>query len=386
LKSIHQNLSQVIKKRNIVIASVLKPVNDTRMFEKMAQSLADTGHYDIHILGYPSRTITPHPHIYFYSSQPFRRLSPYRLLIPYFSFVKAKQLEPDIVIITTHELLLFAWLLKMTRGCKIVYDVQENYLRNILYLSTFPWIFRPFMAIYVRLKEIISTSFIDHFILSDVGYQDELTFTKKKRVVIENKVKKSSVQKAHPFKSSDPHIKLLFSGTLAKSTGVFTAIELAKKLHELDSRIKLKIIGHCLKEDVWQKIKSSIKELPFVEVVGGDQLVPHEMIMESIGQSHFGIIAYPPNPSTQNTMPTKLFEYIGAHLPILLINHTLWEDYCKIYPAAIRFQPHEYDAADLLSRMVTTSFYATAPGENILWEGEARKLIALIARLNANQE
>ncbi len=40
---------QEIKKRRIVLASVLKPVNDPRMFEKMGQSLSH--HYEVHIIG-----------------------------------------------------------------------------------------------------------------------------------------------------------------------------------------------------------------------------------------------------------------------------------------------------------------------------------------------
>jgi hypothetical protein len=40
---------QEIKKRRIVLASVLKPVNDPRMFEKMGQSLSQM--YEVHIIG-----------------------------------------------------------------------------------------------------------------------------------------------------------------------------------------------------------------------------------------------------------------------------------------------------------------------------------------------
>lgn len=356
------------------------------MFEKIGQSLANTGQCNIHILGYPSRNITHHPNICFCPSRSFRRLSLYRLLIPYLFFIKARKVNPHVVIITTHELLLFAWLLKVTCRARIIYDVQENYFRNILYLSTFPLIIRPLLAMYVRLKEMINAPFISHFILSDVGYQNELPFTKNKCIVIENKVKKSLVRKARPLEPTVRHIRLLFSGTLAKSTGVFTAIDLAKKLHELDSRISLKIIGLCLKEDVWQKIKSSIKDSTFIEVVGGDQLVPHEMIMEAIGTSHFGIIAYPPNPSTQNTMPTKLFEYIGSHLPILLISNASWIDRCKSYPAAIPFHPDQYNAVELLNKMINTSFYSSPAREDIFWEGEAQKLMALIDNLSTTEE
>ncbi len=48
---------QEIKKSRIVIASVLKPVNDTRMTEKLGGSLLQR--YDVHIIGFPA----PHTHL-----------------------------------------------------------------------------------------------------------------------------------------------------------------------------------------------------------------------------------------------------------------------------------------------------------------------------------
>ena len=48
---------QEVKKRRIVLASVLKPVNDSRMFEKMGQSLAP--YYEVHIMGTQSIVNTP---------------------------------------------------------------------------------------------------------------------------------------------------------------------------------------------------------------------------------------------------------------------------------------------------------------------------------------
>jgi hypothetical protein len=46
---------QEIKKQTIVIASILKPVDDTRAFEKMAASLAGLGH-QVFLIGQPGKT------------------------------------------------------------------------------------------------------------------------------------------------------------------------------------------------------------------------------------------------------------------------------------------------------------------------------------------
>ena len=52
-----------MKKQRIVLASVLKPVDDVRMFEKIGKSLsAITGH-DVFIIGYPSKAPGADPKI-----------------------------------------------------------------------------------------------------------------------------------------------------------------------------------------------------------------------------------------------------------------------------------------------------------------------------------
>lgn len=350
------------------------------MFEKMAQSLAATGQYEIHIIGYPSHLIPSYPGIKFHPSRPFKRLSAYRLLIPLLDLVKGIRLKPSVVVITTHELLFFAWMLRIITGSKTVYDVRENYMRNILFLPTFSIFVRPFLAAYVRIKEVINAPFVSLFVLSDYGYEDEMTFMKKKSIIIENKVKRNAIQDRN-VKPADPDIKLLFSGTLAESTGVFTAIELAKQLHAVDSRITLSIVGYCAQASILKQIQAAIENHDFIQLEGGNQLAPHGRIMEAISQSNFGIIAYPPNPSTSNTMPTKLYEYIGSRLPILLIDYKLWVDKCVLYPAAITFNPEHYVAEDILHKMIITEFYAKPPGADIFWENEAHRFIAEIARL-----
>ena len=72
---------QEIKKRRIVLASVLKPVNDPRMFEKMGQSLANQ--YEVHCIGYPSQVKIHSPSVSLHPLPPFKRLSFSRLLAPF---------------------------------------------------------------------------------------------------------------------------------------------------------------------------------------------------------------------------------------------------------------------------------------------------------------
>jgi len=287
-----------------------------------------------------------------------------------------KSIRPDILIVTTHELLLPAMLYKLFFRARVIYDVQENYFRNILFLPSFNFLLRPLLAVYVRSKEKLLAPFIDYFILAESGYERELGFPGKRKIVLENKVQRSSSIKPKKHKM-DGFIHLIFTGTIADNTGVYEAITLARKLHHADARVRLTIIGYCARPQVLAAIKVDIQPLSFVTLIGGDQPVPHTEIIHIIQQADAGIIAYRPNAATYHSIPTKLFEYLGNHLPILLTNYDPWVRYCAPFDAAIPIDFANIDEKTILHKLRTQSFYTVAP-EQVYWDSEHSKLMHLL--------
>ena len=368
---------QEIKKRRIVLASVLKPVNDPRMFEKMGQSLSH--HYEVHIIGTRSKTDSIHDNIIFHPLASYSRISLDRMLAPLRILRKILYLKPALLVICTHELLWMVLIAKIFLRCPVVYDIRENYFRNILYTNSFPSILRVFIALYVRTKEWITRPLINIFFLAEAGYARELSFVKKK-LILENKVKKSLLTDGKKWSADDGNIHLLFSGTLALTTGIFVAIDLCTKLHELEPRIRLHIIGFSPMQSVYHEIKRHIKDSGFILFEVNHEPVPHSEILRAIQSADFGVIAYPPNPSTENTIPTKLFEYMGYRLPIILIDHAPWVAYCRPYSAAIPFHQDNIDAAAILDTMGRQTFYSKPPVD-VFWESEEHKLLQTVATL-----
>ena len=364
-------------KSTVVIASVLKPVDDSRMYEKIGLTLAESGGFHVHVIGCASGkskndNVTQHPF------RSFKRISLGRLLAPWRILFTTLRLNPDIFIFSTHELLYVAMFLKMRRKCRVIYDVQENYYWNILYTTAFPLLLRPFVALYVRGKEALSAKYIDHFLLAEKGYEQELRFPGNRYTVIENKVRieESEIKLPAEFETRKK-INLIFSGTLAETTGVFTAIELAVKLHVIDDRFRMTIIGFCSQPNVLEKIRLLIKPRPFIQLIVRDRPVPHAEIFKHLHLADFGLVTYQINPSTMNSIPTKLYEYLGFHLPILLVNHKPWVEYCQPCNAAVVFDPADYDASALYQQMMGRSFYATGPS-GVYWDSEVPKLLALV--------
>jgi glycosyltransferase involved in cell wall biosynthesis len=361
------------QKMKIVIASILKPADDVRGFQKMAMTLTAEGH-DVYLIGMPTTTPVTPPNIRFMELVPFHRLSWRRALAPVRVMKKIRQVKPQLLIVNTHELLLVGLLNRILFGTRIVYDIQENYYRNILWTRVFsPWV-RRLIASWVRMKEWLLIPFFHRVIFAEKCYAEELAFAVSKAVTIENK---AVLPNGFIRRPGNEKLLLAFTGTLSESTGVFEAIEFADRMYERRADLELHIIGSCAATGTLAEIMSRCSGKRYIKLVAGKMHVGHEHIMDLIARANFGIISYPPSPHTANRTPTKLFEYMSARLPILLRDNPRWRDLAGSVSAAIMVDFRNPTLEKILADMNRGNFY-TGPVDDFLWASEKQKLIDLV--------
>ena len=211
----------------IAIASTLKPVIDPRAYEKIGKSLAGPGQYDVHILGSLPTVAEVSPDISLYPISRNTKGSINRILVPWKILVLLKKIKPDILIINTHELLFIGVIFKFFTDKKLVYDIRENYYFNLLYQKNYPNGLRHLLALYVRTKEILLSKFVDHFLLAEQCYADEIKFIKRRYSIIENKFIPPEIDR---LKQNNSQVEFLVSGTISKEYGVFDALYFFKQL------------------------------------------------------------------------------------------------------------------------------------------------------------
>lgn len=394
----------------IAIASILKPVDETRMYRKIGHSLAKAGH-SVYIAGFKghseSKEIKLFP-LFF-----FRRLSFQRILASIKIYFWLLKIRPSILIITTHELLWISVLYKLLKDVKLIYDVQENYYLNIKRTNAFPPVLRDLIAVYVRWKEKLTAPFVDHFFLAEKGYKDELNFLGDKFTVVENKALSGlsgngsqsgnmrsageqttgedrelerSVRKqtiggdSENINKINRDYKLLFTGTLAESTGIFDCIDMAIKLHKENPQIQFTIAGMCHISEDYKKIKKRISGHEWIKIIGGNHPVAHQVILKLISESDAGFVYYTDLELVYNTMPTKLYEYLAFNLPILLQNHPQWLSLANSYNAAVAIDHQDFNAKSILDKLHDQYFYSTKPGQEVLWAGEEEKVLRVVKK------
>lgn len=341
------------------------------MFEKLGRSLALHSQADVHIIGFPSEAPSSE-RIYFHPiySKPFYRISIRRLFAPFKVLFMFFRIKPDAVIITTHELLLAGVLYKIIKKSKLYYDVQENYCYNIRYTNAFPYLLRIPVALYVRLKERLFSGVIDYFFLAEKGYVEELKFARP-CVTLENKLLKS-----HACSISDTsRFHLLFTGTLAETTGVLQAIGLASALHRLNNEVRLTIIGHAPDKKFLKKLQRQAVAYPFINLRASLFPVPHTEIIAAIRRAGTGIIIYPPNPSTRSSIPTKLYEYLGMKLPVLIRHNQVSHELVQRCKGGLIIS-EKPDYQKLIQDIQTLQ--PPLPHESLYWESEVPKLLKIL--------
>jgi len=340
------------------------------MAEKIGASLAQSGRYEVAIIGYSGAGHAPEP-LNEVSLGTFSRLSPARWWARWKAFRLAMAIRPDVFIFGTYELIFPAFWLKVILGTRIIYDVRENYYRNILNSEGLTWLIRLPLALIVRLIEKLTAPSTDHFFLAERGYEKEFRFHRGGWTVLENK----ALNRPHTIrKQTGNEIHLLFSGTLSESTGVFRAIHLAAALHQANTSIRLTIAGYAASHAVRNRLLREAGKYSFIKCVGIDRLVSHKEINDLIDHCDAGIIAYTPAPQTLNTVPTKLFEYLEAALPILTESHWPWiEQYAFCEPfVLVNFE--NPDAQNIINTLSNKSLY-TKPVPGASWSSEEAKLL-----------
>ena len=176
---------------------------------------------------------------------------------------------------------------------------------------------------------------------------------------------------------------LLYSGTIAPDYGIFEAIGLVKKLFEINKHIRLKIIGYCAKKSDLIKLKEEIWGCDFIELMGGDHLVPHHEIVREIRSADYGIIMNRPNPVSDQKLPTRLFEYTANKLPILCIDNPFWLSFLSQFNAAIEIHPSDFNAERLNKELQTRVFYDKGNTESSFWSSETESLQKLVKEMTS---
>ncbi len=364
-----------MKQKVIAIISVLKPIDDSRNYEKIGHSISQTNKYEINIIGFWTKNVPACNNIHFFPLFKFHRLHWKRLTTCWDIYKKLLQLKPDIIIVTTPEILIVISLYKILFGTKILYDVQENYYRNVRTSKHIHWFFRHSLAVSIRLIEKMCAPLVDHFILAEQIYANELSFTALKSTVVANKYK--IIHPLEPINKTTRNLNFVYTGTIGDSYGIFEAIYFAKAAFAMDHTFHLTIAGYCADHKTYEKLQAITQGLSYIKILGGSSLLPHYEILKIIQNADYALLPYSFNNNLEGRIPTKMYEYIYFRIPMIIRPGSAWKVLGDQFNACYYFD-FNFSKGIPLQGIRGKNYYNQGDVQDILWQKEESKLLNVV--------
>ncbi|MDO7845753.1 glycosyltransferase [Hymenobacter sp. M29] len=381
----------------VLLASVLKPVDDTRMRGKFAETLRERPNVQVHIAGRAAANVQPPSpaaakgqvgqHPIFQGS----RLSLGRLVAQWRYWQLLQKLRPALVIVHAPELLPLTLLWqRLGTGRKFIYDIRENYALNVRTQRVYGGLARRVLAGGLRWVETLAAQNGSAIILAEASYADELPYLRPQPagrvLVLENKYQPTPNESFAPHSLPAPGqpLRLLYSGTISELNGVWDAIALARQLRPAwPGGVQLTIIGFCQQPDLLRRLQEAVAQhADWLKLTGGADMVPHAKIVAEIGLSDIGLLPYRPHTSTERCRPTKLFEYLAHGLPILASPNPRWQALIRQHGAGLPVDfAQPLDGPALVAELRRNNFYPNGIPADALWASEGKKLWLLLDSL-----
>ncbi len=306
----------------IILSSILKPWNEVRIYERMARSINRLDDVEIHVSGTPPDSeFKPEPTIFPHELFATKNRKRSRLKKGLETFRIWKELKPDLIIITTPELIPWAVLLKLFSSVKVIYDVQEHYQKNITFQRVYVGWKKQLLLLTIWIIEHQLGKLMNGYFLAEKSYLHQLPFKHSLCAIVENKTANITIEE--PLKDKD---LLLFTGIISDYSGIRQAVEIYKKLKANHFDLRLRIAGFSYNNDhiVW--LKEEAQKDSSIELIGINKFVDHHIIVESILKASLGIICHEYSELSSERIPTKLYEYSHYQLPFLVQEHTTWSE------------------------------------------------------------
>ena len=365
------------------LTSAHEPFDD-RIFHKECKSLAEAG-YDVAVIAQHDRDeVVDGINVIALKKSKNRVDRMFGLTIQI--FFRALKQKSDIYHFHDPELLPVGVLLKLFSRKKIVYDVHEDYGKQILSKPYLPKWSRRGISVMINLIEYSSTGFFDGIvtatddILNKFRNHNTALSVKNYPVISYFKYERNN------GKENSIHGKvfnLVYIGNISKERGLNETIQ---ALAYIDTPLKLSFYGNCDPTDSEFNL-NNLKGSEKVQFVGW---MEHKEVVAKLSNYDAGIVCLHPLPNYITALPIKLFEYMAAGLPVIASNFPILREIVEGNKCGICVDPlNPEEIAKAIRYLIAFPEKRMKMGQNgkqaILekynWEKENDKLINLYNNL-----
>ncbi|MEM4780795.1 MAG: glycosyltransferase family 4 protein [Halalkalicoccus sp.] len=367
----------------VCILTTVHPTTDQRIFRKQARALVGAG-YDVTAIAHHPRDETRDGVSIRALGRADSRVERWRNITR--TYRRAARLDADVYHFHDPELLPVGAALARRTGGRVIYDAHEYY-PDAIYMRG--WIPRPVRVPLARAFPRVESAFarrLDAIVTADEPTAEAFRERGHDPVVtIRNFPRTESIDTEPAIERDHEHL-LSYVGQLSPERGLFRMIEL---LARLDDDVGLWLLGSFKNEEVERRATALVRKRGIEDRVRLFGRVEYEEVFSILAATDAGLALLDRERCRRN-VPTKLFEYMLAGLPVVAtrgnsVLRYLDEDFGAFVPEE-GTEEQARIVADLLADPEREAMGARAARRvraEYAWEREAARLLDLYERLLA---
>ncbi len=297
-------------------------------------------------------------------------------------YKKALNIDANIYHFHDPELIPIGLLLK-AKGKKILYDVHEDYPRAILSRHWIPWIIRKPVSWLMSGVEWCSAKAFDAIVAATPKIAER--FPAGKTVTIQNFPLANELLSPAPIPYVERPKSFAYVGVIATGRGAIEMIRAFECLNDITCE-RLELAG----EFSPSRLEDTLRALPRWASVSYHGQVSRAQMAQILGKVRAGLVLFHPWPNHIEAQPNKMFEYMGAGLPVIASDFPLWRRIIDGVGCGLLVDPLNPKAiAEAMRRIVEQPAEAEAMGQKgrraverqYNWLVESKKMFSLYREL-----
>ena len=284
--------------------------------------------------------------------------------------------DADIYHFHDPELIPIGILLRV-RGKRVIYDVHEDYARQILTKEWIPKVLRRALGTGTALLETIAARFLSGMVAATPAIARR--FPEHKTVVVQNYPLLEEFEISPVIPYHQRAFRIAYIGGISLIRGVFEMVRSMELIPDsLDAKLML---GGAFES---ASLEEEVRGLPGWSRVDFLGWRSRQQVVDLLHSVRAGLVLFHPVPNHVEAEPNKLFEYMCAGLPIVASDFPLWREIVGKTECGLLVDPLDPSAiAGAIRWIFEHPDESAAMGERAQeaartrynWDGEARKLL-----------
>jgi len=286
------------------------------------------------------------------------------LLIPSRIFGKLFPILKKVDIVHFHDIDLLPWMVMISLFKPVVYDVHENYPEEMLVRDWIPPFLRTVLYHAVHWFQYLASSVIHNIVLVADSQEKHFNLNRMQVLYLRNYATLDLISetKQDYMQRLDT---IIFTGSSYESNGIFLLLEIAKQVKSRFPSIKFLMTDRFDNESLRDAFIERIELEGLNDTV---ELFPNRLPHKLMSVLNRATIAISPNLRViqqEMLIPTQLFEYMAAGLPIVASDLPYATKLFSRHPIGLLAQPENLDSfVQAISKLIEDRSFALELGKN----------------------